>query len=187
MATVFQWRASVCMCFEDVTKGLIWPCYPTNVWTVKGEIKWWNPNNYTTFPATDPPPVYATETEQAFGLLELRDKGAITTQTKENLIFLVAALPRETRRNLSYTLNEFVLRCSFNSKDCNMERWVFDFTHCTALRIHIQMNCEHYLKLYVLGQSRWFILFHGVFILSFTLYSFLSKKLIVRYTTRTIS
>ncbi|KJH52754.1 hypothetical protein DICVIV_01098 [Dictyocaulus viviparus] len=23
------------MCFEDVTKGLIWPCYPTNVWTVK--------------------------------------------------------------------------------------------------------------------------------------------------------
>ncbi|VDM58254.1 unnamed protein product [Angiostrongylus costaricensis] len=158
-----EWRASVCMCFEDVTKGLIWPCYPTNVWTVKkcsgcssisntcpdpdhhnvsgeaveclcqsishhcmihpkGEIKWWNPNNYTTFPATDPPAVYATETEQAFGLLELRDKGAITTQTKENLIFLVAALPRETRRNLSYTLNEFVLRCSFNSKDCNMER-----------------------------------------------------------------
>lgn len=55
-------------------------------------------------------------------LQELKDKGAITTQTKENLIFLVAALPRETRRNLSYTLNEFVLRCSFNSKDCNMER-----------------------------------------------------------------
>uniref|UniRef100_A0A1I7XA06 Acid-sensing ion channel 1 n=1 Tax=Heterorhabditis bacteriophora TaxID=37862 RepID=A0A1I7XA06_HETBA len=28
-------NASVCMCFEDVTRGLIWPCYPTTVWTVK--------------------------------------------------------------------------------------------------------------------------------------------------------
>ncbi|VDM75090.1 unnamed protein product [Strongylus vulgaris] len=28
-------NASVCMCFEDVTKGIIWPCYPTSVWTVK--------------------------------------------------------------------------------------------------------------------------------------------------------
>ncbi|WKY07904.1 hypothetical protein Q1695_007417 [Nippostrongylus brasiliensis] len=157
-------NASVCMCFEDVTRGLIWPCYPTSVWAVKkcsqcspisktcaepdqqttgggptvpclcqsishhcmvhprDEIKWWNPNNYTIFPVTDPPTTVVTETEQAFGLSELKDKGAITTQTKENLIFLVAALPRETRRNLSYTLNEFVLRCSFNSKDCSMER-----------------------------------------------------------------
>lgn len=158
-------NASICMCFEDVTRGLIWPCYPTGVWTVKkctvcsaisrtcsepghhnstgggeeqaclcqgishhcmihpkDEIKWWNPNNYTIFPVTDPPTTVVTETEQAFGLSELKDKGAITTQTKENLIFLVAALPRDTRRNLSYTLNEFVLRCSFNSKDCNMER-----------------------------------------------------------------
>uniref|UniRef100_A0A7I4YLX0 Amiloride-sensitive sodium channel n=2 Tax=Haemonchus contortus TaxID=6289 RepID=A0A7I4YLX0_HAECO len=155
-------NASVCMCFEDVTRGLIWPCYPTSEWSVKkchdcsvisntcpepthnnvsgktqpclcqsishhcmvhpkDEIRWWNPNNYTIFPVTDPP-VTVTETEQAFGLLDLKDKGAITTQTKENLIFLVAALPRETRRNLSYTLSEFVLRCSFNSKDCNMER-----------------------------------------------------------------
>ncbi|VDM76477.1 unnamed protein product [Strongylus vulgaris] len=28
-------NASVCMCFEDVTKGIIWPCYPTSVWAVK--------------------------------------------------------------------------------------------------------------------------------------------------------
>uniref|UniRef100_A0A8R1HYA8 Degenerin n=1 Tax=Caenorhabditis japonica TaxID=281687 RepID=A0A8R1HYA8_CAEJA len=162
-------NASICMCFEDVTRGLIWPCYPTTVWTVKkctgcsisntcpdpdgpyaskqvaktnnnplpclcqsishhcmvhpkDEIKWWNPNNYTVYSVTDPPTTEITETEEAFGLSDLKDAGAITTQTKENLIFLVAALPRETRRNLSYTLNEFVLRCSFNSKDCNMDR-----------------------------------------------------------------
>lgn len=43
---------------------------------------------------------------------------------RENLIFLVAALPRETRKNLSYTLKEFVLRCSFNSQDCDMKRYL---------------------------------------------------------------
>ncbi|CAD6196852.1 unnamed protein product [Caenorhabditis auriculariae] len=158
-------NASVCMCFEDVTRGLIWPCYPTTAWTVKkctqcsisntcadpdgpnvtktikstepreclcqsishhcmvhpkGEIRWWNPNNYTVYPITEPPPPIVIEEEEAFGYADLNDAGAITTQTKENLIFLVSALPREIRRNLSYTLNEFVLRCSFNSKDCDM-------------------------------------------------------------------
>ncbi|CAB3406765.1 unnamed protein product [Caenorhabditis bovis] len=161
-------NSSICMCFEDVTRGLIWPCYPTTVWTVKkckecsisntcpdpdgpyanelranssptkpclcqsishhcmvhpkDEIRWWNPNNYTIYSVTDPPTTETTETEEAFGYTDLKDAGAITTQTKENLIFLVAALPMDTRRNLSYTLNEFVLRCSFNSKDCNMDR-----------------------------------------------------------------
>lgn len=88
----------------------------------KDEIRWWNPNNYTVYSVTDPPTTEITETEEAFGLSDLKDAGAITTQTKENLIFLVAALPQDTRRNLSYTLNEFVLRCSFNSKDCNLNR-----------------------------------------------------------------
>ncbi|CAI4227111.1 unnamed protein product [Auanema sp. JU1783] len=159
-------NASVCMCFEDITHGSIWPCYPTAAWTVKqcyqcsisntcsdpdrpnatqpigeeahtclcqsishhcmvhpkDEIKWWNPNNYTVYSMTEPPTEPPVEMEDAYGLADLKDRGAITTQTKENLIFLVAALPRETRRNLSYTLSEFVLRCSFNSKDCNMER-----------------------------------------------------------------
>ncbi|VDL74091.1 unnamed protein product [Nippostrongylus brasiliensis] len=166
-------NASVCMCFEDVTRGLIWPCYPTSVWAVKkcsqcspisktcaepdqqttgggptvpclcqsishhcmvhprDEIKWWNPNNYTIFPVTDPPTTVVTETEQAFGLSELKDKGAITTQTKENLIFLVAALPRETRRNLSYTLNEdFKLHVDPEYGNC----YTFNFNDSVELK-----------------------------------------------------
>uniref|UniRef100_A0A0N5B7F1 Degenerin unc-8 n=1 Tax=Strongyloides papillosus TaxID=174720 RepID=A0A0N5B7F1_STREA len=86
----------------------------------KSEIAWWNPNNYTIYPitTTTTPP----EVEEAFGLSDLKDRGAITTKTKENLIFLVAAMPLEVRKELSYTLDEFVLRCSFNSEDCVMDR-----------------------------------------------------------------
>uniref|UniRef100_A0A7E4WB71 Degenerin n=1 Tax=Panagrellus redivivus TaxID=6233 RepID=A0A7E4WB71_PANRE len=94
------------------------------------DVKWWNPNNYTVFPVTAPP-TPSPEIESAFGLADLRDRGAITTKTKENLIFLVAAMPMETRRQLSYTLDEFVLRCSFNSEDCDLRR---DF--------HIHMDPE---------------------------------------------
>uniref|UniRef100_A0A914D1A0 Amiloride-sensitive sodium channel n=1 Tax=Acrobeloides nanus TaxID=290746 RepID=A0A914D1A0_9BILA len=53
---------------------------------------------------------------------DLKDRGAITTKTRENLIFSVAEMPRETRQQLSYTLDEFVLRCSFNSEDCDLKR-----------------------------------------------------------------
>ncbi|KAF8374675.1 unc-8, partial [Pristionchus pacificus] len=83
------------------------------------ELTWWNPHNYSVLPITPPVVVQVSE---AFGLDELRDKGAITTKTKENLMFLVAALDRETRRNLSYILDDFVLRCSFNGKDCDMDK-----------------------------------------------------------------
>ncbi|PAV64804.1 hypothetical protein WR25_01036 [Diploscapter pachys] len=113
-------NASVCMCFEDVTKGNIWPCYPTSAWTVKSEIKWWNPQNWNISRVTEPPPIVTYDGNEAYGLRDKYDAGSITVQTKENLIFMVAALPREIKRNLSYSLKEFVKRCSFNAKDCNM-------------------------------------------------------------------
>ncbi|PAV87514.1 hypothetical protein WR25_07188 [Diploscapter pachys] len=113
-------NASVCMCFEDVTKGNIWPCYPTSAWTVKSEIKWWNPQNWNISRVTEPPPIVTYDENEAYGLRDKYDAGSITVQTKENLIFMVAALPREIKRNLSYSLKEFVKRCSFNAKDCNM-------------------------------------------------------------------
>ncbi|RCN31203.1 degenerin [Ancylostoma caninum] len=122
-------NASVCMCFEDVTKGIIWPCYPTTVWTVKKcsgcsaiSNTCSDPDHHNVTGETLPCLCQSISHHCMVHPKELKDKGAITTQTKENLIFLVAALPRDTRRNLSYTLTEFVLRCSFNSKDWNMER-----------------------------------------------------------------
>uniref|UniRef100_A0A915ADX1 Degenerin del-1 n=1 Tax=Parascaris univalens TaxID=6257 RepID=A0A915ADX1_PARUN len=81
-------NTTVCICFEDVSTGNIWPCYPTAIWAEK----------------------------------DRKDPIAITTKAKETLIFMVAALPQEVRKNISYNLHEFVLRCSFNSEDCNMER-----------------------------------------------------------------
>jgi hypothetical protein len=91
-----------------------------------GAIHWWRPHDHTVFTETS---TITTSTaspavEEAFGLNELKDRGAITTKTKENIIFIVAALPTEARQRLSYTLQEFVLRCSFNSKDCDMEKLV---------------------------------------------------------------
>uniref|UniRef100_A0A183CAQ0 EGF-like domain-containing protein n=1 Tax=Globodera pallida TaxID=36090 RepID=A0A183CAQ0_GLOPA len=109
------------------------------------EIHWWNPHNYTVYPSTAKPPVSGVE--QAFGLEDLKDRGAITTKTKENLIFLVAGMSTEVRKSLSYRLEEFVLRCSFNSRDCDLKRdfqiqidpvfgncWTFNFNDSVELK-----------------------------------------------------
>uniref|UniRef100_A0A914ID60 Uncharacterized protein n=1 Tax=Globodera rostochiensis TaxID=31243 RepID=A0A914ID60_GLORO len=109
------------------------------------EIHWWNPHNYTVYPSTAKPP--ASGVEQAFGLEDLKDRGAITTKTKENLIFLVAGMSTEVRKSLSYRLEEFVLRCSFNSRDCDLKRdfqiqidpvfgncWTFNFNDSVELK-----------------------------------------------------
>ncbi|KAI6215947.1 Na+ channel, amiloride-sensitive family and Degenerin family-containing protein [Aphelenchoides besseyi] len=86
------------------------------------EVKWWNPDKYRVFPATEPP-TPSPEINDVFGAIsEIKGLGAITIKAKENLIFMVATMPKEVRKNLSYTLNEFVLRCSFNSEDCDIER-----------------------------------------------------------------
>ncbi|MCP9265908.1 Degenerin unc-8 [Dirofilaria immitis] len=159
-------NATVCICFEDINTGNIWPCYPIIMWTEKqcfecslsktcddpdrrnpttlrlsanshkclcqfvsnncvivpkGDIRWWDPNNYTIFSITQSPTT-SLELAEAFGMTERQDPAAMTAKAKENLIFMVAALPFEIRRNLSYKLKEFVLRCSFNSEDCNLER-----------------------------------------------------------------
>ncbi|CAD5218834.1 unnamed protein product [Bursaphelenchus okinawaensis] len=87
----------------------------------KDEIPWWDPEKYLVYPATDaptPPP----PDNQLNNLGDLRDRGSITIKTKENLIFLVAAMPKDVREKISYKLNEFVLRCSFNGEDCDEER-----------------------------------------------------------------
>ncbi|KAI6170998.1 Na+ channel, amiloride-sensitive family and Degenerin family-containing protein [Aphelenchoides bicaudatus] len=111
------------------------------------EIKWWDPERYSIYPATEPPTT-SPEINDMFGAIsELKDRGAITTKTKENLIFMVATLPREVRQSLSYNLKEFVLRCSFNSEDCDIERdfqlhmdpefgncWTFNFNDSVELK-----------------------------------------------------
>ncbi|KAI6224444.1 Na+ channel, amiloride-sensitive family and Degenerin family-containing protein [Aphelenchoides fujianensis] len=86
------------------------------------EVRWWDPDKYRVFPATEPP-TPAPEVSDVFGGISgSKGLGAITIKAKENLIFMVATMPREVRQNLSYTLDEFVLRCSFNSEDCDLDR-----------------------------------------------------------------
>uniref|UniRef100_A0A914VEX6 Uncharacterized protein n=1 Tax=Plectus sambesii TaxID=2011161 RepID=A0A914VEX6_9BILA len=63
----------------------------------------------------------APDVVEALGFEELTDEIAISTQGRENLVFAVGALPYENRTALSNTMEEFVLKCSFNQKDCDIE------------------------------------------------------------------
>ncbi|CAI5442925.1 unnamed protein product [Caenorhabditis angaria] len=67
----------------------------------------------------------APELTEALGLEELTDDIAITTQAQENIMFAVNEMPEKAKEKMSYDLDELILQCSFNQKDCQMAR---DFT-----------------------------------------------------------
>ncbi|KJH44648.1 degenerin [Dictyocaulus viviparus] len=75
---------------------------------------------YTASTTTEAP--YVT---QALGFENLTDEIAIATQAQQNLMFAVGAMTPEQKENMSQQLDEFVLKCSFNQKDCDMKK---DFT-----------------------------------------------------------
>lgn len=54
----------------------------------------------------------------------MTDEIAIVTKAKENIMFVMSALSVDQRRQLSYTKEEFVQKCSFNGKACDIDKYV---------------------------------------------------------------
>lgn len=52
----------------------------------------------------------------------LTDEIAIVTQAQQNLMFAVGSMTPEQKEGMSHQLDEFVLKCSFNQKDCDMKK-----------------------------------------------------------------
>ncbi|CAJ0944289.1 unnamed protein product, partial [Mesorhabditis belari] len=65
------------------------------------------------------------ETERAYNYVA-SDPVALNTQAKENVIFVLDKLTPLERSQISYTKFEFITRCSFNGRDCNISH---DFSH----------------------------------------------------------
>ncbi|GMR46393.1 hypothetical protein PMAYCL1PPCAC_16588, partial [Pristionchus mayeri] len=84
-------------------------------------------------PTTTPPPtaasdhvqrpiVTAPETIKAMGFSGMTDGVAMLTKAKENIMFTMAALSLEQRVALSQDKREFIEMCSFNGKECEIEK-----------------------------------------------------------------
>ncbi|KAK6042727.1 hypothetical protein COOONC_19771 [Cooperia oncophora] len=63
----------------------------------------------------------APQVTQALGFENLTDEIAIVTQAQQNLMFAVGSMTPEQKEGMSHQLDEFVLKCSFNQKDCDMK------------------------------------------------------------------
>uniref|UniRef100_A0A915B2H7 Degenerin n=1 Tax=Parascaris univalens TaxID=6257 RepID=A0A915B2H7_PARUN len=62
------------------------------------------------------------ELKQALGFEGLTDEIAINTQARQNLIFAVGQLPYKNKVSMSQTREEFILKCSFNQRDCDIKK-----------------------------------------------------------------
>lgn len=59
-----------------------------------------------------------------YSLQGLTDEIAIKEQAKENLMFAVGEMNYEAKVNMSQRKDELILKCSFNQRDCDIEKWV---------------------------------------------------------------
>lgn len=57
-----------------------------------------------------------------YSLQGLTDEIAIKEQAKENLMFAVGEMNYEAKVNMSQRKDELILKCSFNQRDCDIEK-----------------------------------------------------------------
>jgi hypothetical protein len=62
------------------------------------------------------------KTGACFCFQELKDEIAINTQARQNLMFAVEEKPMTERVQLSQSKHELILKCSFNQRDCDIEK-----------------------------------------------------------------
>ncbi|VDK83305.1 unnamed protein product [Litomosoides sigmodontis] len=60
--------------------------------------------------------------KKALGFEGLTDEIAIKEQAKENLMFAVGEMNHEAKVEMSQRKDELILKCSFNQRDCDIER-----------------------------------------------------------------
>ncbi|PAV61047.1 hypothetical protein WR25_10364 [Diploscapter pachys] len=71
----------------------------------------------TTTTTTEAPEIAAA---LGFDDEEIKDDIAIVAKAQENLMFTVGEMSSGDKEKMSYDLDEFVLKCMFNQKDCDM-------------------------------------------------------------------
>ncbi|GMS93465.1 hypothetical protein PENTCL1PPCAC_15640, partial [Pristionchus entomophagus] len=105
---------------------------------------------------TEPPPissaehpqrpiVTAPETIKAMGFSGMTDGVAMLTKAKENIMFTMAALTLEQRVALSQDKREFIEMCSFNGKECDIEKDFKlhvdpEFGNCYTFNFDVEKN-----------------------------------------------
>jgi amiloride-sensitive sodium channel len=52
----------------------------------------------------------------------MSDKVAMATKAKENMVFVVGTMNDTEKSAMSYTMKELIHECSFNGRECTMER-----------------------------------------------------------------
>ncbi|CAJ0956463.1 unnamed protein product, partial [Mesorhabditis belari] len=67
------------------------------------------------------PPTEDPNFIKAMGFEGMKDEVAIVTKAKENIIFVMAALPMDEREKLSTSKKELIQKCSFNGEACSVE------------------------------------------------------------------
>lgn len=105
----------------------------------------------------------------------MTDEVAIVTKAKENLLFAMASLDREIRIGLSYEKRELINMCSFNGKECDIDKLVYLYSSpifIVIVILHININFHIHIRILYTLIFTFIVIIIIVFIITST-FSFL--------------
>ena len=84
--------------------------------------------------------------EYSINLEGMSDPVAIVSKAKENLMFAVAEMNETEKSSLSYTKTEFITKCSFNGRECSIEKSssdIFPLETCPCkMNVSVTLHCS---------------------------------------------
>lgn len=98
--------------------------------TAKSELQLMMREKYTTTTTTEAPQLIEALGFEV-GLLShflrhllqnITDDIALATQAQQNLMFAVGSMTSDEKQEMSHQLDDFIMKCSFNQKDCDIEK-----------------------------------------------------------------
>lgn len=77
----------------------------------------------------------------------------MVTKAKENLMFAVGSMTAEDKEQMSHSIDEFILKCSFNQKDCDIEKYVKGKEKGKNSAYSVISNCITIIHLAIVSRS----------------------------------
>ncbi|CAI2303102.1 unnamed protein product [Caenorhabditis sp. 36 PRJEB53466] len=108
-----------CLCATPIRMCVRIDPPQTNMTTLDDRlVKFWDIQPSTTM---SPIVKKKEERDKAYGYSGVKDRIALRAKAMENIIFAVDALTEEQKWKISYNKSDFIMKCSFNGKECNVK------------------------------------------------------------------
>ncbi|GMT01982.1 hypothetical protein PENTCL1PPCAC_24156, partial [Pristionchus entomophagus] len=111
-------KSDTCLCFYNKNTNSLWPCYQPEKWKERRCKACSTMGNcpYSTSLVGKDPCLCVDD------IKGVKDPIALKAKAMENVVFAVQGMNSSAKEALSYSKKEFITKCSFNGRECSIEK-----------------------------------------------------------------